>query len=226
MKKLLFILPLTFLITLSASAQERAFQFGFKFSPNLGWIKPNSDGYERNGMKVGLSWGVHGDIYLMENYSINTGFNINYINGAYNYPHKVGTNTGILDRTVRLKYFQIPATLRMKTKEIDNFTFYGEFGLGLGFMTGAKADDVFTVNNQVISDTKKTDVKKEFRFSRESLILGAGTYYRISGATKLTAGLRFDNNFFDILKNQNTVNPSISQKAIANFLEVHVGILF
>jgi len=207
-------------------AQEKAFQFGFKLAPNAGWIKPGSEGYERNGIKPGFSWGVQGDIYLMENYSVHTGFNINYINGRYIYPHKTGSSTGTLDRTIRMKYFQIPATLRMKTNELDNFVLYGEFGLGLGILTDATADDVFTVNNQVINETKKADATKDFRRSRESLIIGAGAYYGLGGSTKLTAGLRFDNNFFDILKNQNTVNPSISKKAIANFIELQMGILF
>ncbi len=233
MKKYLLILVFVTFFSTFLWAQEKAFQFGFKLGPSTGWIKPDSDGYDRDGLKAGFNWGFVADIHLMENYSAHTGFNVIYLNGAYLYPHKTNPSdessalvTGIQNRTLHLKYIQIPAVLRMKTNEMEGFTIYGEAGLALALNTSAKADDRFTKDGVVLKETKKTDVSKQVRFTRESLILGAGVYYHLGGSTKLTAGLRFDNNLFDILKDQNSVNPAIEQKGIANFIEFQLGLLF
>lgn len=233
MKKHLLISVLFFIGGLSLTAQEKAFQFGFKLSPSIGWVSPNSEGYERDGLKTGFNWGFMGDIHLMENYVVHTGFNVIYLNGAYSFPYKMqaadggsGETTGVMNRHLRLKYIQIPVVLRMKTNEIKEFTYYAEVGLGLAFKTNANADETFSKNGSVIETNKKVDVSDQYRFSRESLILGVGTYYNLGGSTKLTGGLRFDNNFFDILKGKNTVDASVDQKAIANFIELSVGVLF
>ncbi|MDO8899309.1 MAG: outer membrane beta-barrel protein, partial [Bacteroidales bacterium] len=170
---------------------------------------------------------------LMENYVIHTGFNVVYLNGAYTFPHKQTSNDGSgteiigdMNRFLRLKYIQIPVVMRMKTNEIKDVTYYGEVGLGLAIKTSANADNTFSRNGTIVESTKKVNVSDEYRFSRESLILGVGAYYNLGGSTKLTGGLRFDNNFFNILKGKNTVDTSVDQKAIANFLELSIGVLF
>ncbi|PKP52603.1 MAG: hypothetical protein CVT92_08210 [Bacteroidetes bacterium HGW-Bacteroidetes-1] len=232
MKRLLFSLFLISIFAISAKAQEKAFQFGFKIGPNIGWIKPNSEGYERDGVNGAFNWGFVADIHLVENYSVHTGFNVLYLNGSYMYPYKAipeGESepvTGVMNRTLKLKYIQIPAVLRMKTQEMNNLTYYAEAGFGLAFKTKATADDLFTKDGATIKLEEKIDVGKQYRFSRESLILGLGAYYSLGPSTKLTGGIRFDNNFFDILKDQNTVDPTIEQKAISNFVEITFGLLF
>ncbi len=233
MKKLVLLSFFLVIALTQLQAQEKAFQFGFKLGPSIGWIKPDSDGYERNGVKAGFSWGFVADIHLMENYSAHTGFNVIYMNGSYSYPHKTNPTdessalvSGTLKRTIHLKYIQIPAVLRMKTEEMQGFTIYGEAGLALALNTNAKADDSFVVDGEILKELKNTNISKQLRFTRESLILGAGVFYNLGGSSKLTAGIRFDNNIFDILKDQNTLNPEVENKGIANFLELQLGLLF
>lgn len=230
MKKAILSLLLIIGFAIALQAQQKAFQFGFKIAPNIGWIKPNAEGYKRDGIKVGFDWGFVGEFYLMENYAISTGFNVLYLNGGYEYPYRQtgpgsSANVGTLNRELHAKYIQLPIILKMKTIEFADMTFFGEMGFGLGFLVDAKADDRFTIaNNLVYSDNN--DVSKEFRFTRESLILGVGVEYPLGGSTFLTGGIRFDNNFIDILKDQNTVDSSIEQKAISNLVEIQVGLLF
>ncbi len=232
MKKATLLLLFIVGFAIAVQAQQKAFQFGFKIAPNIGWIKPNAEDYKRDGIKAGFNWGFVGEFYLMENYAVNTGFNVLYLNGKYEYPYKQngsgGVMVGTLNRELHAKYIQLPVILKMKTNEIDEFgglRFYGEMGFGLGFLVDAKADDRFTVaNNLVFSDN--SDVSKGYRFTRESLILGAGVEYPLGGSTFLIGGIRFDNNFIDILKDQNTVDTSIEQKAISNLIEIQVGLLF
>ncbi|MCK9448617.1 MAG: PorT family protein [Bacteroidales bacterium] len=211
-------------------AQEKAFHFGFKIAPSMSWIKPQSQNYVNEGVRLGFNWGFVGDFYLMENYSLQSGFNILYVNGAYSYPDMYQPDgvsspiTGTTTRELRLKYVQIPAILRMRTNYIDKMAFYGEAGLALAFKTGAKADDEF--QGQILTHTlTDQDVSKQYRFSRESLVLGAGMFYKLNGSTRLFGGLRFDNNFFDIIKDQNAVDPKVKQNGIANYIELNIGIL-
>lgn len=230
MKKTVLLLIVVLCGSMLLKAQDKAFQFGFKIAPNMGWVKPNAEEYTRDGLKGGFNWGFVGEFYLMENYALNTGFNVLYLNGGYEYPYKQNTVggasvIGLLNRELHAKYIQLPIILKMKTNDFDGLRFYGEMGFGLGFLVDAKADDRFTVaNNLVFSDN--TDVSNEYRFTRESLILGAGVEYPLGGSTFITAGIRFDNNFIDILKDQNTVDTSVEQKAISNFIEIQIGLLF
>ena len=233
MKHFIVAIVLLFTFSILSHAQEKAFQFGFKLGPSVGWIKPDSENYLRDGTKTGFNWGFVADIHLMENYSAHTGFNVIYMNGAYSYPHKTNPSeevsslvTGTMNRVIHLKYIQLPAVLRMKTNEISGFVIFGEAGLALAINTGAKADDTFIKDGMVLKEVIKTDISKQIRFTRESMILGGGVYYNLGGSSKLTAGLRFDNNIFDILKDQNSVNPEIEQKAISNFIELNFGLLF
>jgi hypothetical protein len=207
-------------------AQEKAFRFGFKAAPNLGWMKPNSEGYASDGVKMGFSWGFIGDIYLMENYWFNTGFNVIFLQGKYHYPYTDSETTGILNRSLSAKYIQLPLVFKMKTEEKNAMSFYGEIGFGLGFLIGANASDTFYEGSVLIDETIKADVSNEYRLTRESLILGIGMEYSLGSSNKISTGFRFDNNFFDILKDQNTVDSSIEQKAISNFIELQVSFLF
>ena len=228
MKKQITLLFVGLFISISVLSQEKAFHFGFKIAPAIDWIKPSSEKYANEGLKLGFNWGFIGDIYLMENYSIQTGFNVLYIGGSYSYPDKITQNEslfiGTTTRDLQLKYIQVPAVFRMRTNEFDRFAFYGEAGLGLAFKTGAKANDSF-ISDQLEQELSDQNVTKQYRFSRESLILGAGVYYNLGGSTRLFGGLRFDNNFFDIIKDQNTVDPKVANKGIANFIELNIGVL-
>lgn len=227
MKKRFVIILLIFIgLYLNSQAQEKAYRFGFKAAPNVGWIKPNSEGYIRDEAKFGFGWGFVADVFLIDNYWFHSGFNVHIIRGAYHYPHKTGNITGVLNRSLSAKYIQLPLVFKMKTNEMQSIRYYGEIGFGIGFLFDAKAADTFTKNQEIISETSKSDVIRQYRFTRESLILGAGLEFSPGGNLLIQTGLRFDNNFADILKDQNSVDPSIEQQAISNFVELQISLLF
>jgi len=213
-------------------SQNKAFQFGFKVGPNIGWIKPDAEGYERLGVDAGFAWGFVAEVFLLENYAMNTGFDVVYLNGSFSYPHQKlvpasagGNIKGVLNRSFRTKYIQLPLLLKMKTNDFGKFRYYGQVGFGLAFLADAKSDDRFYSQGLLIEE-KTFEIEKQLRFTRESLILGAGVEYSLGGSTFLTAGIKFDNNFIDVLKDQNTIDPMIEHKAITNFLELQIGLLF
>ncbi len=228
-KATLIILVLTFLCALSASSQQKPFVFGFKAGPNIGWMKPDAQGYESDGIKGGFSWGFIADFFLMENYGIATGFDVIFLNSGLKMPHMEvdggNTLTGTLHRKYKLKYIQIPITLKMQTKEMGKFRIYGQIGLGTGFLIGAKADDEFIQDTGETTNTEN-DIYDDISFIRSSLILGAGVEYSLGGSTNLLVGFSFDNGFIDILKGQNTLDPTINNKGYVNYVSFIVGIVF
>lgn len=234
MNKKILILILLLVGTNWAVAQTKAFQFGFKIAPNIGWVKPDAQGYERTGTKAGFNWGFQGEFFLMENYFLNTGFNVIYLNGDYSYPHKRRIENeaveGMQERVLKMQYIQIPLILKMKTNEFNGFRVYGQVGFGLGFTLNAKADDVFIPDPNHGTLGRKSfeneDVKNEYRSTRESLLIGAGIEIPLGGATFLTAGLLFDNGFRDIMKDQNKIDVDIANKGITNFIELQISLLF
>jgi len=192
-------------------------------------MKPDAKGYDSDGLKPGFTWGFIADFFLMENYGIATGFDVVFLNGGINMPHQVldGSDviSGTLNRKYKLKYIQIPVTLKLRTKELGKFRIFGQIGLGTNFLIGAKADDEFTpdVGNSV---SEEVDIYDDIMFMRESLILGAGVEFLLGGSTNLTAGFVFNNGFMDILKGKNSVDPTINNKANANYLALEIGIVF
>jgi len=231
MKKALLVLIMICLVGV-LQAQQKAFQFGFKVGPNLGWIKPDAVGYERQGVDPGFAWGFVAEVFLMENYALNTGFDVVYLTGSLSYPHLLfapvsagGSIEGVLNREIRTKYIQIPIILKMKTNEFGRIRYYGQVGFGLAFLADAKSNDKFYSQGLLIEE-RNPEIEKQLRITRESLILGAGMEFSLGGSTFLTAGLKFDNNFIDILKDQNTIDPAVEHKGISNFIELQIGLLF
>ena len=211
-------------------AQQKPFVFGFKAGPNLGWMKPDTKGYSYDGLKAGFSWGFTADFFLMENYSIATGFDVVFLNGGLEMPHMVSvdsvtTNKGTLVRKYKLKYIQVPLTLKMRTNELGKFRIFGQIGLGTNFLIGAKADDEFTYGTSLESE-ENLDVYDDMKFMRESLIIGGGVEYALGGSTSIMASILFNNGFTDILKGNNTVDQSLKNKAQANYISLEVGIVF
>ncbi len=228
-KATLILLLVTFLGASSAYSQQKPFVFGFKAGPTMGWLKPDAQGYESDGLKAGFTWGFIADFFLMENYGIATGFDVVFLNGGIKMPHQLldGTDTitGNLNRKYKLKYIQVPVTLKMRTKELGKFRIFGQIGLGTNFLIGAKADDEFTPD-QGASSSEEVDIYDDITFMRESLILGAGVEFLLGGSTNLTAGLVFNNGFMNILKGKNSIEPTINNKANANYFALEIGIVF
>jgi len=230
MKKVLFIVLMLFSITITA--QNKPFQFGFKAGPNVGWYTTSADDYANDGINFGGLWGFIADIFIMENYSFTTGFDVLYLNGTMTYPsvyqeeNSSIIQTGNLKRKFKTKYVKLPFIFTMKTNQIKKLRYYGQIGFGLSILLTAKADDKFTPDGSgsVIDDDH--NIYDELRFTRESLILGAGAEVPLQGSTYVRIGLVFDNAFVNIIKGNNTVNTSDKNNGRNSFLAAEVSLLF
>jgi hypothetical protein len=222
----------------TSGAESQAFRFGFKFSPNLAWIKPDTKNFEKDGMQLGFSYGVMGDFRLGDNYAISTELLISTMGGKVIFDSITQAPVnGIefppvknVNYTYKMQYFQLPISLKLKTNEIGYITYWGQFGFAPSVLLKSKADISSTPkvksNDEDLEDANVNSSKDEYvgfddntNFFRVSLIMGLGIEYGLSENTSLMAGLRFDNGFTDVFNDKNT-------KGINNYLSLNVGVFF
>lgn len=235
MKKIvLFILFALVLIPMGFS-QDGLFRFGLKASPSLAWMRPETRGYESDGTRLGFSYGVIADYSLGEYYALSTGLQISSLGGSLSYPHTVVviTNegpeerTGILRRDYRLRYLEIPLTLKMHTDEIGYITYYGRFGFSPGINLRARGDDNFRFADANLDPLTEEDldIKSQTSFFRLALVVGLGMEYSMGGRTALVGGITFNNGFTNVLSGRN-VNTDAAHSSVSNFLELTIGVMF
>ena len=230
MRKLLLLIII--LSVTETFAQHKPFQFGFKGGANMAWFSSDEDSYSNQGVNFGGSWGFAADIFLMENYSVTTGFDVLYLNGTIKYPdQKPHEILGVMipgetARKYKTKYIELPVILTMKTNQIGKVRYFGQIGFGLGFLLSAKAEDSFNANDIDMKTSETSNVYEDVRFTRESLILGLGAEVPVQGSTYLRFGLKYDNAFVNILKGDNSVDPAIKNNGKNNFLEVNASFFF
>lgn len=225
--------------------EDRSVRIGFKFSPNFCWSKFNVGNFSNNGSSLGISYGVMADFHFKPEYALSTELLISTINTKIQ-SNDTLYNTAQTNSPVpysspsfkyNLQYLQIPIMLKLKTREIGNFKYWGQFGISPGFLIGSK---VSTKTNPTLYSTgtqshqPNADANDKFDFAGDNgkgvfkdnvtairlpLAIGLGIEYNISGNTSLVAGLRLDNAFTDYLKDDGA-------EARNNYLALHIGVFF
>lgn len=228
-KNILCLTFLSFFLGNNIIAQEKSFLFGIKVAPNMGWMSPNSQGYENDGLKLGFSWGVITQFHLMENYDFHTGINVSILKGALTYPDMKTIESeqipGELYRAYNLKYLGIPFLFRMKTNEFTKKKIFVQIGVELNFLLSAMGKDKF--NSQEAGQINEDhNIYDQIKFTKYSVIFGAGMEYQLGGSNVLISGINFNNGINDILKDQNKIDPTIRQIAKINYIELYLTILF
>ena len=206
------------LITYTSNAQYPPYYFGLKAAPQISWMKPDTDGYEGNGSKIGFSWGFIAEFNFTENHSIGTGFNMLFNGGKLTFPTVQGDASGTMNREYFLKYIEVPLTLKMRTNDINGTKYFGRIGLGTGFKIGAKKEDEFTSADGDVTKSAKNNYD-DAAFIREALIVGLGAEHEIAQGPKLGLELTFNNGFTNVLSEEN-------KKATSNFFELVFSIIF
>ena len=211
-----------------ARAQFKPYTFGFKVAPAIGWVHTDTKGYD-GGSSMSFSWGFASEFNFTENHCIATGINFQFNNGTITYPdlrNIDGTDELVsVNRKLRVKYLQIPLTLKMRTEEKNNMSFFGQFGLGTGFRFRADGKDEYSSPSGA-TVTESNNIDGDVAFMRESLIVGLGMEYRISSGNMVSVGLTLDNGFTDILSGSNKADPSLEPKGTSSLVELSLGILF
>lgn len=249
LKQTVLFLLLFFIATAGFTQDEPQdrFRFGLKATGNFGWFKPNSKNIENGGAKTGYSWGLMGDYSFTKNYALATEFLITDIRANLKFANTMRETNDINGDSIftsfpntsidyKIKYIQIPVSIKFKTKEIGLVTYWAQFGIAPSFLASAKADyqnvqpaDEYAkmaVNDKENDKYHMAQVKdgevfndKVF-FVRVPLVVGAGIEYNLAGNTSLYTGLRFDNGF------TNTFIKDSQTKANLNYVSLNVGLFF
>ncbi len=225
MKKPIVFLLLLFIAGPLLADDDFGFRFGMNVSPNLSWFRPETRGYDNRGVSPGFSYGLIVDYEFARNYAVTTGLNILTTGGKMRYRYIYDEDDTQKRRDYSLRYLKVPAGLKLRTEEMGFMTYYGLFGLGLGFNIGAKADDrIYREDNSPLQ-IRDEDIIEETRLVKAGLIIGGGLEYSLGGMTSLLAGITFHNGFANIL---DVENPAVltSPSAVNNYIELTFGIMF
>ena len=205
---LVFLASLTFFTSVNLNAQEdRKVRLGLALNPNLGWIRLDNSGYNNEGVRAGLQYGLVADLRLFgdPNYSFSTGFTILHAGGKLSYHDAVtdpNTNLEIAAQTdarYKLNYIDIPLAVKLRSNEIGYMHFWGIFGGEMGWRINANADFETT---SALGKTELNDenIADDVALFRADLVVGAGLEYTISGDTRLVVGLIYHNGLTNVLK--------------------------
>jgi hypothetical protein len=203
MKKSLLFVGLLMAMSLTVSAQNNGFAFGFKLGPGFDWTGSTTGAAQSEGMRTGFGVGVVAEYYFAENYAIVSGINVNMNRGHYSFYNANDSLTLInpfrVDRYYKSTVYEIPLMLKMMTNELGNLPLraYAQVGGGLGYAERVKVKD------DNANDYAATD--REFSNLRASLKIGAGAQYALDESTRLFAGVYFSHDF---INNINSVRPN------------------
>lgn len=240
MKKSVFFV----ILLLTANLVFSQIRFGVYAHPQLAWFSSEEKTVTNDGVMFGFSAGLNIDKSIgdNENYFFSTGVLLNNTGGKLKYgtiadssivPHfhdgdidtTIPTGTGI---EYKLKYLQIPLSLKFKTNEIGYMKYYMQLGLTPQINIGAKG--TASVNN--ISDEK---MDEEFNMFSMGYHIGGGFDYSLGGNTALTVAVIYTAGFTDITTDKaietNEAKLLTSQfrekdKIMLNSITLRVGLLF
>jgi hypothetical protein len=249
---------------------SKKFRFGLKATPAVNWLTPdNVKKFTKGGSTIGFGFGLVGEYNISENFSITSGIELSFESGKIEYkdnahywmtesfefiePEKNGAGTytisdstqgyrlNVTKRKIKSTYVIIPIGIKMKTKQIGYVTYFGEFGLNLGFRSGSKINDDAIVkdNNptasnatqELLKNPEDVNLNNEMQPLRVQLKIGLGGEYEIAKGTAVFAGLHYNLGFTNVVKGDsrhllNDANQRISQKFTAHGITLSVGVLF
>ena len=190
------------------------------------------------GTSAGYSYGLMGDYYFQKYYALSTellftDIGSSILHGDLLY-HTDSSGSRTAHQSVqydyKLKYVQLPISIKFRTKEFGYWTWWAQFGTAPSFLTQAKADitgktvpfedptDIH-VNKKTSDDYEFDNFEDKVTFLRMPIIIGAGFEYGLAGNTSLYSGIRIDNNFVDMFRDKFTTAKN-------NFVSLNVGIFF
>ena len=246
MKKSLLIVGLLLAMSLTASAQNKGFAFGFKLGPGFDWTGSTTGAAKSEGMRTGFGVGVVAEYYFADNYAIVTGVNVNMNRGHYSFDNGrmvMGADsvqvleTYPVDRYFKSTVYEIPLMLKMMTNELGNLPLraYAQVGAGIGYAQKVKVKDRYL---DVVGDEYVAS-NKEFSNLRASMKIGACAQYAIDESTRIFAGLYFSHDF---INNINYITPNyygnyyengediadreVKLNMLQNRIGLEVGVLF
>ena len=233
MKKIIIAFAFLLFIT-NSFGQYKKFRFGLQLTNGVSFI--NSDNVNISDTKSGyaFSYGLLTEYSFNENYAISTGVNISNprvsranspaINAYYlGVNDTVRTALGLLTdqkESYTFTYIDLPLVLKLITKEIGYFRYFGEFGIVNSFRVRSRftLDGSSLENKSINKKLSPFDIRSNFY--NASLKVGGGFEYIISDKTTFLVELSFNNGFINIL------DDGDDKRSVLRTVNLTTGIMF
>ena len=218
--------------------------FGLAFAPTIDWMFPASNGMERNGVAVGMRYGIGINVNLTQrkNFYVSTGVFYEQLGGKLKFidniliPISVQNaviNTTEIQRNYQANYFTIPLGITLKTNSIKNFFIVGNLGLYNSFRLSAFNADTYTFKNQQNNEPEywsRQRVKSdEVALLKESVYGGIGMEYSISRNSRAGVTINYVQSLTNYFKGKGNAQNNFThenQNAKLGYLEIVLNLNF
>ena len=110
----------------NSNTEERKLRFGLQLNPHISWLSPNTKGYDNEGSKFGMTYGLSAEYFLTKNYLFSSGIFISALGGKVSYEGIFEDNNGVnvpsaVEQSYNIKYIAaegMPAATELQ-KEVD-----------------------------------------------------------------------------------------------------------
>ncbi len=215
MKRIILSLTLlSFIATSSIKAQD--YRFGVYASPLISWFSPDVSEIRNEGARAGFSFSFMYERMFTDNYSLVAGVNLISSGGrlagrerfTFEFPsftRQIGVDTSII---YRVQYFSVPVGIKLKTNEMGYLTYFADLGLDPKMAVRGRVD----IPAIDIEGERAMSEIRRFNFGWH---VNVGIEYAIGLETSAILGLGFENNFFDVTKdNRDQPKDKTSQKML------------
>ena len=214
----ILILALSF-ISFSSNFYAQEVRLGLSMTPNVSWLKSTDGFHTTEGINGNFGYALIIDFVQNDWLSISSGLHIFDTGGKmkfYDPEIKEGIYIQSSSREYRLKYVELPLSLKARSKQIGYSTIYGQVGVGLGLNIGVSAnienqnsfelvDDECVPLNVYDYTDPNYQVHDDFKLFRASYIVGAGVERELNEYLSLIIGLNFNSAFLNIHKESHQV---------------------
>jgi hypothetical protein len=225
---------MTFLLALPVllAAQDIShLKMGLRIAPNAGWMNPSTKGYDSDGARLGGTIGFMAEYYFTTNYAFTTGLNFSSISGKLSYadslfvPDDNQVEYGMVNRTYKFLYLEIPVMIKMSTKTYGKVSYFGQVGFGTGFRLKASVKEHFDPASGTTPDDQNYEFNNGTTVIRESIRAGIGMAYHFDESSQLLIGINYSNALNNVLTLKN-YSTGLEEKSTLNFAEISIGFLF
>lgn len=208
--------------------------FGLAFAPTFDWMYTKTNGYSRDGVLVGMRYGVPLNINLTRRkfYYLSTGVFAEQLGGKLSLRDKVvlpdvgeTANTEI-HRTYRATYLTIPVGITLKSRSLRNFFVCGNAGIYNSLLLNANNTDACLLGGEMWSREKHQYT--EAATIRESAYAGLGFEYSVTPTMRAGIMANYVHTFTNFFKGRGQAyNDVLMVDPKANFgcfeLELHIN---
>ena len=194
----IILLSAIILFTLTTNAQKVS--GGLSFSPILSWVKTDNQSVETDDKRFSFGYGAFIDYNFTDNFSFSSGININELGGKlkytdslmFEYEGKLDTLPAGTRVMYKVRYVEIPISIKGKTNEIGYFTYFMKAGLSPMFRWKASGDIEHS------DEVENINIKEEVRLFNLAFHIGAGFEYSLGGNTAIITEILYYNGLADI----------------------------